>query len=212
MFGLISFDPIVELALGPLRVSPHGIGATVGFLAGARLFLPRTRRLGIPDDVVMSMLYWAALGALVGARLAYVANHLGDFNGITDVIAVWEGGISLLGGLAGGIVVAATVVRRQRLPLLALLDAAVPGISLGIAVGRIGDLIVGDHLGKPTGRHDGYVGPVANDVDYIGASCDAVGHRRLPRSAARLGPVILAVETTPGALSEVVSRVEGVGR
>src|SRR3546814_10996577 len=77
--ALLEFDPIVTLELGPLQISPHGIFTAVGFIAGARLLLPATRRLGVDDEVVYSMLYRAAIGALVGARLAYALNHWADY-------------------------------------------------------------------------------------------------------------------------------------
>lgn len=151
MIGLIEFDPIVYLTLGPLRVSPHGLFTAIGFVAGARLLLPVTRAQGIADDDVYSMLYRAAIGALIGARLAYAINHLSDYaDDPLSVLKIWEGGISLFGGLAGGVLAAATVMRARRLQFWPLLDAAAPGLALGIAVGRIGDLMVGDHLGKVT--------------------------------------------------------------
>src|SRR3546814_10868916 len=41
-------------------------------------------------------------------------------------------------------------MRRKQLPFWTLMDAAAPGLALGILLGRIGDLVVGDHLGEPT--------------------------------------------------------------
>jgi phosphatidylglycerol:prolipoprotein diacylglycerol transferase len=150
LIGLISFDPIVYLHLGPLRISPHGIATAIGFLAGARLLLVRTRSAGIADEVVHSMLTRAALGAIVGARVAYAANHLSDYDNPLEVLQVWQGGLSLFGGITGGILAAVPVVRSERMRFWPLMDAAAPGLALGIAVGRIGDLVVGDHLGKET--------------------------------------------------------------
>lgn len=150
MLALIQFDPVPWVEIGPLRVSPHGIGTAVGFLAGARLLMPATRARGVADELVHTMLWRALLGALVGARLAYVVNHPGDFHNIGEVLAVWEGGLSLLGGIAGGIAAAYPTMREHRLPFWSLMDAAAPGLALGIAIGRIGDIVVGDHLGKPT--------------------------------------------------------------
>lgn len=149
--ALLEFDPIVTLELGPLQISPHGIFTAVGFIAGARLLLPATRRLGVDDEVVYSMLYRAAIGALLGARLAYALNHWADFaDRPLEVLAVWEGGISLFGGIFGGVLAAVPVMRRKQLPFWTLMDAAAPGLAVGILVGRIGDLVVGDHLGEPT--------------------------------------------------------------
>ncbi len=151
MIALLQFDPIEYLSLGPLRISPHGIGTAVGFIAGARLLLPATRARGIDDDVIYRMLYRAAIGALIGARLAYAINHWSDYaDDPLSFLAVWEGGISLFGGIAGGVLAAVPVMRSERLRFWSLMDAAAPGLALGILIGRVGDLVVGDHLGKPT--------------------------------------------------------------
>jgi phosphatidylglycerol:prolipoprotein diacylglycerol transferase len=151
VIALLQFDPIEYLSLGPLRVSPHGIGTAVGFIAGARLLLPATRALGIDDELIYRMLYRAAIGALIGARLAYAINHWSDYaDDPLSVLAVWEGGISLFGGIAGGVLAAVPVMRSERLRFWSLMDAAAPGLALGILIGRVGDLVVGDHLGKPT--------------------------------------------------------------
>lgn len=152
----ISYDPIVDFPIGPLRVSPHGIGIAVGFLVGARVMLPAAREKGISDDAVYSILVRAAIGAMVGARVAYVANHFSEYDSIGEMIRVWEGGISLLGGIFGAILFALPLARRLRISAWKALDAAAPGLAVGIIIGRIGDLIVADHLGKPTDFFLGY--------------------------------------------------------
>ena len=150
MLALIDFVPIVWIEIGPLRISPHGIGTAVGFLAGLWLLMPATRALGVEDEVVHTMTWRVLLGAIVGARAAYVVNHVGEYDSLVEVLRVWEGGLSLLGGITGGLLAAYPVMRRARLPFWPLLDAAAPSLALGILIGRIGDLVVGDHLGKPT--------------------------------------------------------------
>jgi len=151
VLAFFDFDPIVKIHLGPLAVSPHALGIVFGFLAGARLARPEMRRRGITDAQLYDCLYRAALGAAIGARVAYVINHLGEYRGHPlDAFAVWKGGISLLGGIFGALVAVYPLMRRKRLPFLSTMDAAAPGMALGILIGRVGDLIVGDHLGKPT--------------------------------------------------------------
>ena len=158
----ISYEPVLRLGLGPLEVSPHGIGVAVGVLVGARLALPAAERRGIGADQFYDVLTWALFGALLGARVAYVLNHVGDYlDDPLGIVRVWEGGFSLLGGLAGAVAVGYPRLRREATPLWRYLDAVVPGVALGIAVGRIGDLVIADHLGKPTDFALGYVCPDA---------------------------------------------------
>ncbi|MEA3075654.1 MAG: phosphatidylglycerol---prolipoprotein diacylglyceryl transferase [Actinomycetota bacterium] len=157
LVAAISYNPIVHIPIGPLRISPHGIGIAVGFLLGARLMMPEAERKGIGEDVVYTLLIRAAIGALIGARVAYVLNHFSDYTGDPlGVFKVWQGGISLLGGIFGAIILALPLARKLGVNAWRLLDAAAPGIALGIVVGRIGDLIVADHLGKPTSFFLGY--------------------------------------------------------
>ena len=161
MLGAISYDPLVHIEVGPLSISPHGIGIAVGFVAGAQLLFPVTRRLGVRDDDVYALLTRAAVGAIVGARLAYAVNHASDFDSLLEVLRVWEGGISLLGGFFGAILATVPGMRRRGLSFWKLMDAAAPGMALGVVVGRVGDLVVGDHLGKTTDFFLGYRCPPA---------------------------------------------------
>ena len=159
VLAAISYDPLVHIEIGPLSISPHGLGIAVGFLLGARLLLPTTRRRGISDDDVYALLTRAAVGAIVGARLAYFVNHYSEYDSPLDVFRVWEGGISLLGGFFGAILFALPEMRKRKLDFWKLMDAAAPGMALGVVIGRIGDLIVADHLGKPTDFFLGYKCP-----------------------------------------------------
>ncbi|MBV8560412.1 MAG: prolipoprotein diacylglyceryl transferase [Acidimicrobiia bacterium] len=159
MLGFLDYHPLVHVKIGPLTISPHGVGIAVGFLCGARLMLPEANRKGIRDDQVYSLLTRAAIGAIVGARLAYVINHASAYSSPLEIFKVWHGGISLLGGFAGAILLALPKMRSERLSFWKVMDAAAPGMALGVIIGRIGDLIVADHLGKRTSFFLGYKCP-----------------------------------------------------
>lgn len=173
VLAVISYDPIVKIHIGPLAISPHGIGIALGFLAGARLLLPDSRRRGIPDQQVYSLLTRAAIGAIVGARVAYVINHFHEYSNPLQWFEVWHGGISLLGGIFGAMLFAYPLMRRFHIRFLSIMDAAAPGLALGILIGRVGDLIVGDHLGKPT---DFFLGFRCTGADSASPCVAAVGH------------------------------------
>jgi phosphatidylglycerol---prolipoprotein diacylglyceryl transferase len=151
----LSWKIIPTIDLGPLAISPHGIGIAVGFLAGAQLMVRRARKYGGPDENdIWNTLFWALIGAIIGARVGYVIGHIPEVtdegSDILGVFKVWEGGISLIGGITGAILAALPYMIRKKMGFWRTMDLAAPGLALGIIIGRIGDLIIGDHLGKPT--------------------------------------------------------------
>lgn len=162
----LDYDPIVHIELGPLNISPHGLGIAVGFLLGATIFLRWCREAGFDEEDIFSMINRAAVGSIIGARLAYVLFRPQEFfPNVWDVFAVWEGGISLLGGIAGAIITGVPRMRSAGLSFWKVMDLAVPCVTLGIIVGRIGDLVVADHLGKRSGDFFlGFVCPEDGDT------------------------------------------------
>lgn len=161
MLGAISYTPLVRIEVGPLDISPHGVGIAVGFLAGSVLMLRAAEKKGISEDAVYSILIRALIGSVIGARLAYAMNHFSEFESPIEVFQIWRGGISLLGGIIGGIILPCFWARRHGVSFWKATDAAAPGLALGIVIGRVGDLIVADHLGTPTSFFLGYRCPPA---------------------------------------------------
>ena len=131
----------------------------MGFLLGSYFFLKWCRGAGLTDDQVYSLVNRAAIGSIIGARVAYVINHPGDFDNPLEIFAVWKGGISLLGGIGGAVLAGVPKMRSEGLSFWKVMDLAVPGVIMGIVVGRVGDLVIADHLGKPTDFFLGYVCP-----------------------------------------------------
>lgn len=149
--GAIGWPVLDRIHLpGGLAISPHGMGIALGFLFGAWILSREGPKRGVDVEHVNSMVFWALIGAIVGARLFYVIAHFSEFDGFFEMLAVWRGGISLLGGIAGAVVVNLPAMRKYGYRFFQVMDGAVIGLSFGIAFGRIGDLIIGDHLGKPT--------------------------------------------------------------
>jgi phosphatidylglycerol:prolipoprotein diacylglycerol transferase len=138
-----------------LGVSPHGIGIAIGYFVGTFVMARRARTRNFDEDHVWNAALWGMFGAIVGARVAYIIGHFDQFASLLDMLKIWEGGISLVGGLMGGIGAGFLYCKRKGLSFLELMDLAAPGLGIGIALGRSGDLVIGDHLGKQT---DGWWG------------------------------------------------------
>lgn len=151
MLSVINWHAYPSLDLGPLSVSPHGIGIAVGYALGGTLMARRAEKWGISRDDVWNMLMRAVVGVIIGARLFYVVGHFDDYwPNVLDILKVWEGGVVFYGGVFGGIAAAYPYMRKHRLRFWHVMDAAAPGFPLGLIFGRIGDLVVGDHLGGPS--------------------------------------------------------------
>ncbi|MGH8906150.1 MAG: prolipoprotein diacylglyceryl transferase [Egibacteraceae bacterium] len=151
--------PILERIpiYGDFQISPHGISIAVGFLLGAQLMLGLAQRRGVAHrpvadipDIVWSLATRAAIGGIIGARFFYIITHLDMFPDPLGWLRVWEGGLSLLGGVTGAVLAGIPYAVRRRLSLRLLLDSLAPGLALGIFLGRIGDLVIGEHLGGET--------------------------------------------------------------
>ncbi len=131
-------------------ISPHGLGIAAGYLAGAFILGREGPKRGVSERVVNSLVFWGLIGAMVGARVGYVITHLSQFSNVGDMLAVWRGGISLVGGIVGWVLATIPIIRSNRLSILNTFDAAAMPLAVGVVVGRVGDLIIGDHLGTPT--------------------------------------------------------------
>ena len=135
---------------GDLAISPHGIGIAVGYLFGAWILTHEGPKRGVSVEHINTMVFWSLVGTLVGARLFYVIGHFSEFESVGEMLALWRGGLTLLGGIAGAVLINVPLFRRYGYSFFQVMDGAVIGLSFGIAFGRIGDLIIGDHFGKPT--------------------------------------------------------------
>ncbi|MGH2750446.1 MAG: prolipoprotein diacylglyceryl transferase [Actinomycetota bacterium] len=129
---------------------PHGVLIAVGFVAGSWLMSRYTRPRGLPNEVLWDVLTWVLAGSLIGTRLVWVMGHWSELSSPAEIVMIWHGGMSLYGGILGGLVAGIPRVRKYRLPVLSMVDFAAPGLAVGLIFGRASDLITGDHLGKAT--------------------------------------------------------------
>lgn len=149
--GSIGWPVLDRIRFGDVfAISPHGIFIAIGFLTGAWLLGRISARWGVPVDTINGVVFWSLIGAIIGSRLFYVIAHFSEFDNVGQMLAIWRGGISLLGGIAGAVIINAVRVRGEGYRFFQVADPVAPALALGIAVGRIGDLIIADHLGRPT--------------------------------------------------------------
>jgi len=155
----IPFDP--NLHLGPLAISWHGLFTAVGIFFGVA-FPVRLVRAKVSEDDAYAIATWGVVGGIIGARLLHVLDRL-DFylREPLQIFAIWTGGIAVWGAVIGGALSGYYIALRRRVPIGNTADAAVSGLGLGLAIGRIGDIINGEHHATDclTGICVGYTHP-----------------------------------------------------
>ena len=149
---VIDLNPNI-VRLGPLLITWHGVFSVLGIIAAARLgFWLLEKDVGDLKGRSGDGLAWMVVVGLVGARLLYVWENFRIFaNGQwLRMFALTEGGISQWGGLFGAMVGAFIWARRAKFSFWKIIDAGGPGAMIGLTIGRIGDIINGEHHGTPT--------------------------------------------------------------
>lgn len=136
--GVITIGINPEIHLGPLTVAWHGLTIALGILAGGWVASRWTRNRGLDPDPLSTLGLLLVVGAIVGSRLFYVAEHGGPLLGTR--------GFTFDGGLILAAVLIFIWMRRTHLDTR-YLDAIAFALPLGIAIGRLGDVINGEHFG-----------------------------------------------------------------
>lgn len=145
-------DPIA-LSIGPLKVHWYGLMYLAGF--GAAWWLGRVRARAphspISPTQMDDLLFWLALGVIVGGRLGYILFYDAGawLHDPLQIIRVWQGGMSFHGGFLGVLVAALWFGRRHRVGFWRLTDFVAPLVPLGLFAGRLGNFINGELWGGP---------------------------------------------------------------
>src|SRR5689334_10326437 len=129
---------------GWLHIRSYGLMLAVAFLVGTLIALREARRLSLDEDKVVNVILVILVASVLGARALYVLEHVGEFRRQwSGVLAIWQGGLTLYGGLVAGTVAGLWMARRSGLPMWTLADALTPSVALGTMFGRIGCFLNG---------------------------------------------------------------------
>jgi phosphatidylglycerol:prolipoprotein diacylglycerol transferase len=142
----LEIDPM--LRLGPITLAWHGVATAAGVTVGAALAWRWAGPRGLDRDEVVNLAIVAMLAGIVGARLLYlVEQEPGDLLRPTELVG--GRGFSIYGAIVLGALAAGAYAWRRGLGLRHL-DALAVGFPLGMAVGRLGDIVNGEHYGPPS--------------------------------------------------------------
>jgi phosphatidylglycerol:prolipoprotein diacylglycerol transferase len=137
------------IKIGSFEITTFGLMMFVAFLAAGWVLTRQFRRYGLSDDLASSMVMYAAIGGIVGAKV-YYAILFHDWHLLFD-----RAGLVWYGGLIGGFAACTWLILHRRADYLLAADATAPALAIGYAFGRLGCFLVGDDYGRPT---DGWWG------------------------------------------------------
>ena len=151
LFIQIGMDPNISgmtvPILGPLIFSWHGLFTAIGISCVLIWAIRRAKKEGYNEDIIYGIAISAIVGGLVGARVVHIIDFWGYYSSNPDaILRVWAGGIGLMGGIIGATAGGSLYIWRHRYPFGRILDITTPGFLIGQFVGRIGDIINGEHL------------------------------------------------------------------
>ena len=139
------------LKLGSFEIHSYGLLLAIAFLVAIQIFVVRGKRRGISEDALHTVSLVLLILAIVGGRGLFVLTHWSDYaSDPLGVLRLWEGGLMLYGGYILAIVGGIIYVKRAKLPLWRVADAAAPAMALGVGIGRIGCFLNGCCFGLPT--------------------------------------------------------------
>jgi phosphatidylglycerol:prolipoprotein diacylglycerol transferase len=159
------------IRIGPIAIRWYGIMYLLGFLA-AYLIIRNQRRaheIGLEGPLVQDLVFYLAVGLIVGARLGYLLFY--QFHAYAyylhhplEILAVWHGGMSFHGGLIGTTLAGWWFCRRKGLCFWAVADTVIITAPIGLGLGRLGNFINGELFGRPTHVPWGMVFPAGGPL------------------------------------------------
>ncbi len=177
----IGMDPdMVEW--GSFVLTWHGFFTFVAVAVSVTLIAYWAKKEGIAPDTVYSVAVWAIISGVIGSRILHVIDFWGRIykHDVVSVFYVWEGGITIIGGILGGFLGGAAYMsirnrpgfinfwngrlswlgrlERVDMPQIGrLADIVVLAVPFSMAIGRIGDIINGEHIARVTTLPWGFV-------------------------------------------------------
>lgn len=160
---------------GPITLSWHGLLTFVAVAVAVWLVARWGAKDGMIVDSIYSVAVWAIIGGVIGARLLHVIDFWDEVyrDDFFSVFSVWSGGIAIYGAIIGGFIGGAAYImirnsewflamwrtvfpfmgeaHKANLPGIGrLADITAPALLLAQAIGRLGDIINGEHFSKVT--------------------------------------------------------------
>jgi phosphatidylglycerol---prolipoprotein diacylglyceryl transferase len=130
--------------IGPITIYSFGAFMALAALAAAWIVHSELKRRGFDPELASTMVFAAAIGGLIGARLLFIVEEWGNFLHSPMQYIFTGAGFTWYGGFLGGAAAVSWVARKNKIPWLVGADIAAPALALAYGIGRIGCHVAGD--------------------------------------------------------------------
>ncbi|NLW70043.1 MAG: prolipoprotein diacylglyceryl transferase [Eubacteriaceae bacterium] len=132
-------DPVAFEVFG-YQIRWYAIMISLGIMAGFFVFLRRGKSKGFKEDDLYDIFLWIIPCAVLGARLYYVVFEWSYYsNHLSEILAIWKGGLAIHGAILFGASAALLVCRHKKINFFSVTDLLAPSLALGQAIGRWGN-------------------------------------------------------------------------
>lgn len=140
------------IQIGPLTLYVWGLFVGLGILLGMLLAGYFAKEKGQKVQVLQDSVVAGTILGIIGARLFYVLfyNPQLILTAPLETVAIWDGGMSIFGGLAGGLMGCVYILRKNKVKVFDYIETMIMALPLGLGVGRLGCFFIHDHPGTIT--------------------------------------------------------------
>lgn len=136
--------------IGPITVRYYGLMIALGALAAISCATAMAARRGLDDQKLVNCALSSFIGAIVGARLYFVALSWSNYaNNLADIVATWHGGMSLHGGIIGAFIGCMLYCKFTKTKFWPFCDIITTSVPLAQSIGRWGNFFNSEAFGKP---------------------------------------------------------------
>lgn len=142
-------------SIGPLTFYFFGLMIAIGASVGLFIFTREAKRRGYDHNALMDIAIYSLIGGIIGARITYILvyNPSYYFANPIEIFHITEGGLSIHGGILGGLLVGYWFLKRRKIPIWETLDMVAPALIIAQGISRIGCDVFGGPIssGLPWG-------------------------------------------------------------
>ena len=148
--GEFKLDSVAFTLFGRFDIAWYALFITLGIITAFVYINYRIKEFGWNFDLLLDIGLPTVVFGVIGTRLYYVLTKLDEFHSFYDVIAIWNGGLGIYGGLIAGGITVFVMTRIKKISFMRFADCVCPSLILAQAIGRWGNFMNGEAFGSKT--------------------------------------------------------------